>query len=72
MRVYLSMCKHIIIEQYFSINSFLVKELSGINSDEISEDVIDKNAPLVEKIGREVQKVFKYVVIGVGPKNKLG
>jgi len=27
------MSKHIIIELYFKINTFLVKELSGINTD---------------------------------------
>ena len=51
MRVYLSMSKHIIIELYFSINTFLVKELSGINT-EIEEKVIEENKTEIESAGR--------------------
>ena len=51
MRVYLSMSKHIIIELYFSINTFLVKEMSGINT-EIEETTIEENKPEIESAGR--------------------
>ena len=51
MRVYLSMSKHIIIELYFSINTFLVKEMSGINT-EIEETAIEENKPEIESAGR--------------------
>lgn len=53
MRVYLSMSKHIIVELYFSINTFIVKELSGINN-EMENQAIELNKPLIEAAGRDV------------------
>ena len=48
MRVFLSMSKHIIVNLYFSINTFVIKELAGINS---QVEQKEQDLPLIKETG---------------------
>jgi len=57
------MCKHLIMEVYFSINIIQIKSMSGISGD-ASEQMNDENKKDISECVREIQRVFKSVVQG--------
>ena len=63
-KVYKTLCKHLILEIYFKINTFQIRQISGLNQDKISNLEEDGVKTSIQETVREVQRVFKSIVRG--------
>jgi hypothetical protein len=63
-KVYRTLCKHLILEIYFKINTFQIRQISGLNQDRLSDLEDEGIKTSIQETVREVQRVFKSIVRG--------